>query len=71
MKSCLADRLKELRQEKGLTQKQLSADLNNQIAQNTIAVWELKQASPKADAIILLAQYFGVSTDYILGVTND
>lgn len=70
MKSCFGDRLKELRQERGLTQQQLAANLEYQIAQNTIAVWELKKASPKAEAIILLAQYFGVTADYLLGISD-
>lgn len=68
MKSCFGDRLKELRQERGLTQQQLAANLKYQIAQNSIAQWELKQRTPRAEAIILLAEYFGVTTDYILGV---
>ncbi len=71
MKSCFGDRLKELRQEKGLSQSQLSRNLGGKIAQNTITNWELKQKTPRIDAVILLAQYFGVTTDYLLGVSDD
>ena len=63
-------RLKELRSEKDLTQQQLSINLNNKIAQSAIALWENGKRVPNLDAVILLAQYFNVSLDYIAGLTD-
>ncbi len=63
-----AIRLKELREEKQLSQKML-ADATG-ISQSAIARWELNQAEPTTTPIITLAKFFGVSTDYILGVSE-
>ena len=63
-----SERLKELRLARGLSQMQLAKVLN--ISQSAIAKWELNKTEPTASAIILLAQYFGETTDYLLGVTN-
>lgn len=63
-----ADRIKELRQEKGLSQMQLSKATG--LSQSAIAKWELAQSEPTASAIIALAKFFGETTDYILGVED-
>ena len=63
-----AERLKELRLARGLSQMQLAKVLN--ISQSAIAKWELNKTEPTASAIILIAEYFGETTDYLLGVTN-
>ncbi len=63
-----AERLKELRTEKGLSQMQLANELH--ISQSAIAKWELGKTEPTATAIILVAQYFNETTDYILGVID-
>lgn len=60
-----AERLKELRLEKGFSQAQLSKATG--ISQNAITYWENQQRVPNAKAIIILARYFKVSTDYLLG----
>ena len=62
------ERLKELRIARGLSQMQLAKVLN--ISQSAIAKWELNKTEPTASAIILLAEYFGETTDYLLGVSN-
>ena len=60
------DRLKELRENKGISQMQLAIKLN--ISQSAIAKWELGKTEPTASAIILLAKFFSETTDYILGL---
>lgn len=65
-----AERLRELREERNLTQAQLSINLNCKITQAAIALWELGKRVPNLDAVILLAQYFGVSLDYIAGLED-
>ncbi|MDE7453261.1 MAG: helix-turn-helix transcriptional regulator [Clostridia bacterium] len=63
-----AIRLRELREEKQLSQKKL-ADATG-LSQSAIARWELNQVEADASDIITLAKFFGVTCDYILGVTD-
>jgi len=63
-----AERLKELRLEKGLSQRELASKTG--ISQNAIAFWENEKRVPNANAVATLAIFFGVSADYILGLEN-
>lgn len=58
-------RLKELRKKHGLTQKQLANALH--VAQNTVCNWENGVRQIDTEYIKQLAEYFHVSTDYLLG----
>ena len=63
------ERLKELRRLKGITQKQL-ADIigtNN----SSISDWECGRTEPSVEAIIKLALYFDVTSDYLLGIEDE
>ena len=62
-----AKRLKELRLERGLTHIELSKALNGKITNVAIYYWEQGKRVPKLDALILLAKYFNVSIDYLVG----
>lgn len=64
-----AERLKELRLEKNLTQAQLAKETG--LSQAGLAHWETCQRIPNGLAIVTLAKYFGVTTDYLLGVNDD
>lgn len=70
MKSSFSKRLKELRIEKGLSQVQLSKNLDNKIVPSAIGLWERNKRVPNLDAVIMLAQYFCVSLDYIAGLED-
>ena len=59
------ERLKELRLAQRLSQMEL-ADKTG-ISQSAIAKWELGKTEPTASAITTLADFFGESTDYLLG----
>ncbi|MBQ8229153.1 MAG: helix-turn-helix transcriptional regulator [Clostridia bacterium] len=61
-------RLKELREEFQVTQKRLSEYLH--IKQNTYSQYENEQRQLPLEALIALAEYYDVSTDYILGLTD-
>lgn len=61
----LGKRIKELRVEKGITQSELSNYLG--LTPKMISFYELEQRFPPQDIIIKLADYFNVSTDYLLG----
>lgn len=62
-------RLKELRKDRKLTQKQLAEDLG--IATSTIIKYERGEREPNIQNIKRFAQYFGVSVDYLLGFDAD
>jgi len=69
MISIFSQTLKELRQERNLTQKELAYDLN--YTQSNISEWENGTVEPKATALTAISTYFGVSIDYLLGLEND
>ena len=62
----LSDELKRLRKERGLTQSQLAEALN--VSQSTIASWENGTRQPTTDFLPTLAEFYGISTDRILGM---
>ncbi len=57
--------LKRLRYEKGLTQAEVAKDLNITTAQ--YQRYETERSFPRADDLPELADYFGVSIDYLFG----
>lgn len=61
-------RLKELRESKGLSQYAFAAEFN--ISQSTVGNWEAGTRTPDSKTLSSLADYFGVSVDYILGRTD-
>ena len=61
-------RLKSLRKEIGKTQDEMSKALR--IQRSTYGEYERGRIMPSTDRIKDLADYFGVSTDYLLGKTN-
>ena len=62
------ERLKELRKEKQLSQADLAKEL--QVSQRSISSWETGFRQPDFETLEQLAKYFGVTTDYLLGVTD-
>ena len=62
-------RIKELRKEKGISQEELANAIN--VKNYTIGNWERDRAEPSIEAIMQMADYFEVSTDYILGRSNE
>ncbi|MCL6557833.1 MAG: helix-turn-helix transcriptional regulator [Firmicutes bacterium] len=64
-------RLKTLRKNKNLTQKDLSKILN--VARSTIAGWEAlsKENFPDRESLLRLAKVFGTTVDYLIGKTDN
>lgn len=62
------ERLKQLRKEKGLSQQRLSIETG--IAQVTVSEYESGRNYPSVKTLIKLAGFFGVSTDYLLGLSD-
>ena len=62
-------RLKELRKKRGISQVRLALDLNT--TQNSISRYETGERQADYDMLIAIADYFGVSIDYLLGRTDN
>ena len=62
-------RLKDIREDRDLTQREVAEHLH--IRQNTFSQYENGQRGLPLDTLVKLAKYFGVSTDYILGLTDE
>lgn len=69
VKFCLAKRLKELREEKKISQKALASTLS--ISASTVACWEIETREPSLQALVDLSEYFGVTIDYLLGNSDE
>jgi hypothetical protein len=59
------ERLRQLRTEKGLTQKQLAVETGT--SERGIQNYEMGIRNPAFDVLIALADYFDVSLDYLCG----
>lgn len=63
------ERLISLRQDKGLTQNDLANLV--QISRSALSLYELGKREPDFSILSKLAQFFGVTTDYLLGRPSD
>ena len=61
-------RIRELREDHDLTQKQMAKMLN--CSQQVYSNYELGQRDIPTDILIKLSSFYNVSTDYILGISN-
>lgn len=64
-----SDTLRELRKEKGLLQRDIAKDLG--LTTSAIGFYETGKRKPDHDTLERLANYFGVSVDYLLGRTKE
>lgn len=62
------ENIRNLRIDKGYTQKQVAEYLN--IKQNTYSQYEIGVLNYPVDVVVKLADFYGVSTDYLLGRTG-
>lgn len=62
------NRIKELRRKKGISQSQLAKQMHTN--QANISAWELEKWQPDQETLKALAKYFGVSIDYLLGISD-
>lgn len=63
------DKLKELRKRKNLKQEDIANLVN--VGYTSVSNWENNVSEPSYDIVKTLANFFGVSTDYLLGVKPD
>jgi len=64
-----SERLKELRKERKISQKALGELLG--ISDRNIRFYESGEHRPDFEGLLLLAEYFGVSIDYLVGRTDN
>ena len=62
-------RNRDLRNDRGLTQKQVAKLLN--VSQNTYSQYEIGISRFPLDAVVRLAEYYNVSIDYLVGLTDE
>lgn len=60
----MADRIQTLRKSKGISQEELADKIG--VSRQAVSKWESEQSSPDIEKIILLSDYFDVTTDYLL-----
>ena len=60
----IADRIRQLREQYGMTQTELAKKLG--ITRSSVNAWEMGISVPSTQYIIELSQLFGVTTDYLL-----
>lgn len=58
-------RVKDLREKRGLSMEQLATQLG--VSKSRVNMWENSGTIPRGDVLIQLANFFEVSTDYLLG----
>lgn len=62
------ERIAEQRKKLGLSQEELAEALN--ISRSTLAGYEAENKHPPYRTLVKIAKYFGVTTDYLLGLTE-
>ena len=62
------DQIKNLRMSKCLNQVEMAKILG--VTKQSVSNWENENIMPSVDMLIKLAQFFNVSTDYLLGLTE-
>ncbi|WP_295582866.1 helix-turn-helix domain-containing protein [uncultured Oscillibacter sp.] len=69
MELLFKERLCQLRKARGLSQKQLGEVLG--LTNHAVSMMEAGERGTTMEKLAVLAEYFQVSTDYLLGVTDD
>ena len=69
VKKIFGERLRKLRNSQSVSQMQLANALG--LTQNSIGMMERGYRGTTIEKVVLLAKYFHVSTDYLLGITDD
>lgn len=65
----IADRIQNLRRGKGISQEELADKVG--VSRQAVSKWESEQSVPDIDKVIIMSEYFDVTTDYLLkGIEN-
>ena len=66
--SKFSERLRELREERGLSQNELAKELKTSAA--CISRWEKDLRIPNIESIVSICKYFGCSADFLIGLED-
>lgn len=64
----LAVRLRELRKHSNESQADIAKELS--VSKSTVGLWESGATQPNAESLYNIARHYGVSADYLLGITE-
>ena len=64
----IANKLQQLRKDKGYSQEELAEQLG--VSRQAVSKWERAEASPDTDNLIALSKIYNVSLDELLGINN-
>jgi len=64
----MQNRIKELREEKRMTQVRLSIEL--EVTQETVSAYEIGRHYPSVKSLLIMSSIFNASIDYILGLSE-
>ena len=62
-------RIRDIRIDRGLTQEDVAKILH--VSQNTYSQYEIGTTRYPLDAVVTLAEFYGVSMDYLVGLTDE
>lgn len=68
-KNVFCERLKATRKRRNLTLEQLGSQLD--VTKQTVSRWEKGERYPALDVLYTIAEVLGVSSDYLLGLSNN
>lgn len=64
----LADRIQSLRKAKGISQEELAEQVG--VSRQAVSKWESGQSTPDLEKIVIMSEFFEVTTDYLLKGTE-
>lgn len=64
----LKNKIRELREARGMSTQELADILG--VSQRQVQLYEKGESVPKIEGLVILADLFGVTTDYLLGREN-
>lgn len=65
----LSDRIKQLREQAGLSQSELARRLD--VTRSSVNAWEMGLSAPTTQYIVAMAKMFHVSSDFLLGLSKE
>ena len=68
MENIFGERLRELRRERGVGQVELANRIG--VSKSIISLWENGLREPTISNLVAIAKYFGVTADYLVGLSD-
>ena len=68
MISVIGERLAEVRKDHGDTQQSFAVKMN--VTKYTVSSWEQEKSEPNHEMLVKICRLYGISSDYLLGLSN-